>query len=220
MTDEALVDERLEGIDVGVGDFLGRLQRAPPAKTANLANSSSLGVAQQVVAPLDRSAERLLAWVGVAATLQQVESPRQALQDLRRRQDPRPGSGQLDGEGQVVEAAAQLSMVSSPAVRTVPQKSSTASGSASGGTGYSTSPATRSSSRLVVIKRRLGHDSSRDGQLRRGFDDLLEVVDEEQHLALADVLGETILGTDRLADGRVTSAGSRSARAAPRRRRP
>ena len=38
------------------------------------------------------------------------------------------------------------------------------------------------------------------GELGRRLDHLLQVVEEEQHLALADVLGEAVLGAERLGD--------------------
>ncbi len=52
-------------------------------------------------------------------------------------------------------------MVSSAVTPARAQKRSTASVSASGGTGYSTSPRTRSTSRLVASTRRRGHASTR-----------------------------------------------------------
>ena len=47
--------------------------------------------------------------------------------------------------------------------------------------------------------------------LGRRVDHLLEVVEQEQQLPLADVLGEAVLGAEVCAIVSVTSAGSRSA---------
>ena len=58
---------------------------------------------------------------------------------------------------------------------------------------------------------RLGQASTSAGELGRGLDHLLQVVEEEQHLALADVLGETVLGPSVCAIVSATSAGSRRA---------
>ena len=58
-------------------------------------------------------------------------------------------------------------------------------------------------------------------ELGRRLDHLLEVVEEEQHLPLADVLGEPVLGAERLRDRLARRARDRAARPArPRRRRP
>ena len=62
----------------------------PPAKTARRAKSCCSRRSEQVVAPLDRRPQRLLARVGVAAALEQVEPPREALEDLRRREHASP----------------------------------------------------------------------------------------------------------------------------------
>ena len=67
-------------------------------------------------------------------------------------------------------------------------------------TAYSTSPLIRSSSRLVTSSFRFGQRSSRSAELRRRFDHLLEVVEQQQQLALADVLGEAVLRPQRLRD--------------------
>jgi hypothetical protein len=50
----------------------------------------------------------LLARVGVAAALEQVESLPSRLEDLRRSEDARAGGGQLERERQLVEPAAEL----------------------------------------------------------------------------------------------------------------
>ena len=47
---------------------------------------------------------------------------------------------------------------------------------------------------------RFGQASSSWRELRRRLDHLLEVVEQEQQLALADVLGEAVLGAERLRD--------------------
>ena len=90
-------------------------------------------------------------------------------------------------------------IVSSGSSRERSQKSSTASGSASGGTGYSTSPLIRSSSRLVTRSFRFGQRSS-SAEIRCRLDHLLEVVEQQQELALADVLREAVLRPERLRD--------------------
>ena len=80
----------------------------PPAKTERARKSALLGLVEQVVRPLDRGAQRLLARIGVAAGLEEVEPLREALEQLLRREDDRARSGELEGQGQVVEARAEL----------------------------------------------------------------------------------------------------------------
>ena len=48
------------------------------------------------------------------------------------------------------------------------------------------------------VEVRTGRRSARE--LRRGLDHLLEVVEQEEHLPLADVLGEPVLRAERLRD--------------------
>ncbi len=60
-------------------------------------------------------------------------------------------------------------------------------------------------------ERQVGTRRSERGELGSGLDHLLEVVEEERALALTDVLGEAVLGTERLQIVSVTRAGSRRA---------
>ena len=62
--------------------------------------------------PLDRRAEGPLARVRVAAAFQQVEPLPQALDELFRREERHPGRRELEREGQVVEARADLGHLS------------------------------------------------------------------------------------------------------------
>jgi hypothetical protein len=71
---EALLDERLQGVEVGVSDFLRRVQRAATGKDGEGPKEALLRLGEEVVAPLDGRPKRLLARIGVAATFQQVEA--------------------------------------------------------------------------------------------------------------------------------------------------
>ena len=190
----------------------------PPAKTERRAKrrcsaGESSSYDHAIVA-------RSVCWRGsqVAAALEQVEARRQPLDDLRRREHARPRSGELDGEWQVVEAAAELGRPSRPArAASGRRRARPPPASASGGTGYSSSPRTRSSSRLVTSRRRLGQASSSVGELGRRLDDLLEVVEEEEQLTLADVGGEPVLPRRASAPTvSTTSRGSRIGASGPR----
>ena len=50
----------------------------------------------------------------------------------------------------------------------------------------------------MTSRRRFGHASTRAASSGAALDHLLEVVEDEQHLALADVVGEAVLGAERL----------------------
>src|SRR5437764_11409161 len=106
--DEALVDERLENVEVGGAHLLGCLECAATLEDRQTSEQLLFLLAEQVVRPLDRCAQRLLPRVLVAAALQQVETLRQPFEDLRWREHARPGGRQLDGQWHVVEPAAEL----------------------------------------------------------------------------------------------------------------
>jgi hypothetical protein len=74
---EALVHQRLQLVDVGLADALGRLERPPPLKTASRGEQALLVGIEQVVGPLDRRSQRLLPELGIAPALEQVQSLRE-----------------------------------------------------------------------------------------------------------------------------------------------
>ena len=78
---QALLDEGLQRVEVGVADLLGGLQSAAAGEDGEAREEPALGGREQVVRPLDRRPERLLAGIGVAAPAEQVEALREALQD-------------------------------------------------------------------------------------------------------------------------------------------
>ena len=105
---EALLDERLQGVELRACDFLGGLQRAAAGEDGEPPEEMPLHFREELVAPLDRRPQRLLAGVGVAAALQQVETLRQPLEDLEWRERLRSRRSELDGQREVVEAGAEL----------------------------------------------------------------------------------------------------------------
>ena len=106
MAQQALVDEGLEGVQIGIGDFLRGLQRAATGEDGQTGEQLLLLVREELVAPLDRRPQRLLARIGVPASLEQFAALREPLQDLFGGEGARPGCGQFDRQRQVVEAAA------------------------------------------------------------------------------------------------------------------
>src|SRR3989442_1769505 len=81
------------------GDLLQTIERGPDVR---------LLLREKVIAPGDRRPERLLARIGVATPLQEVETLGDAFEDLRRRERSCAGGGELDCEGEVVEARTKL----------------------------------------------------------------------------------------------------------------
>src|SRR6266496_417217 len=67
--DEALVDEGLEGVDVGIAYLLGGLDSAAAAENGEPGKQPLLVAVEQVVRPLDRRPERLLACIDAPAAL-------------------------------------------------------------------------------------------------------------------------------------------------------
>ena len=61
VAEQALVDERLEGVEVGVADLLGRLEGAAPREDGQLREQLLLPFVEEVVRPFDRRAQGALA---------------------------------------------------------------------------------------------------------------------------------------------------------------
>src|SRR5262249_22536542 len=80
--EHALVDQRSEGIEVGIYDALRRFERAAAAEDPESSEEPLFADAEQVVAPVDRGAEGLLTRIGVTTALQQIEICREPPQEL------------------------------------------------------------------------------------------------------------------------------------------
>ena len=70
---EALLDERLQRVEVGVCHLLGGFECAAASEDGEAGEELLLLAGEELVAPLDRGSQRLLAGIGVAAALEQVE---------------------------------------------------------------------------------------------------------------------------------------------------
>ena len=169
VAEEALVDERLERVEVGVGHLLPppracsrRRRRRGRAKSALLvrrrAARSSSRSSRAACAGARAGRARRRSGAGAAARAARAAARGESAFDAR--------GGELDRERQVVEPAADLAIDSSSArspgdrARARARKRPTPSSGASGGTTYSCSPATRSGSRLVTSRSRSGHAAS------------------------------------------------------------
>ena len=95
MTQEALVDERLERVEVGVADFLGRVEDAAAGEDSEAGEELPLVVGEQVMRPFNRRAQGLLARVGAAAALEQIEPLGEPFEHLPGREDSGAGGREL-----------------------------------------------------------------------------------------------------------------------------
>ena len=106
--EQALVDQRLERVDVRFADLLGRLERAAAAEDRQAFEQEPLLLAEEVVAPFDRRAQRLLAGIDPAAGLEQVEPFGETVEQLLGGKHGDAGGRELEGEREVVELRAKL----------------------------------------------------------------------------------------------------------------
>ena len=153
------------------------------------------------MAPLDGGPEGLLAGLGVPAPLEQVQARGQALEDLGGTEHAGSRGGQLDGQGQVVQSAAELG---------------------DGFIGVQAGPGAEQLHCLGVCQGRdgvlhlapdpqqlpAGHQETevggglqQDRQVGGRGDDLLQVVQHQEHLPLTDVFGQATLGPKGLPYG-------------------
>ena len=79
-TQQALLHECLERVKIGAGDLLGSGERAASDEDGQAREEPLLVLAEQVVRPRDRRAQRLLPDFGVAAAAQEVEAFREPLE--------------------------------------------------------------------------------------------------------------------------------------------
>src|SRR5690242_11072601 len=105
---QALVDKRLQRVDVGLAYLLRRLERAAAVEHGQALEQVPFLFAEEVVAPCDGCAQGLLSGVYPAACLEQVEPPRQSVEELLRGEHGDAGGGELERERQIVEPGAQL----------------------------------------------------------------------------------------------------------------
>ncbi len=109
MADEALVDERLQRVEVRAGDLLRRLERPPPGEDAERAKRALLGRGEQVIAPLDRGPQRALPLGSISRAAGQKRQAAVEAGDQRiwiERLQPR--GCELDRKRQPVEPPADL----------------------------------------------------------------------------------------------------------------
>ena len=166
-------------------DLFGRFERAAAREDGEAGEELLLLGCEQVVAPLDGRAERLLAGVESRPPLSRSRRSERRSRIWRGESAfaLAAASSTASGSESRRTQSSAISSLGSSCARS--QKRETASGSASGGTGYSTSPEMRRSSRLVTRSVRLGQACEKGRERGRCLDHLLEVVEQEEQLALA-----------------------------------
>ena len=196
---EALVDERMQAVEIRAGDLLRGFERAAACEHRQRAEeallfrrrvgrSSNRSSPAACAAAPARRARRRSAAASSARAVRGSGPARAPL--LAPPPAPAPGAG-----SRAVGRSQQRAVVLEPgrAARAREKKKPTASSSTNGGTGYSCSPARRSGSRLVTSNASLGQDASSSPSAGAASTNLLEVVQHKQHLPVGDVRGEIAL---------------------------
>ena len=150
--------------------------------------------------PVDRCPQRLLARIRIATALEHVKPLRDSLEDLPGRQDAHPCGSKLDGERQIVERPAELAgdLVWLRFRTGIEEFDALAIREGQDWVMNFAPHAQEFAARDEEME--VGAALDERGEFRRRFDDLLDVVEQEQQLALADVLGETVFCAERVRD--------------------
>ncbi len=217
--DERLVDEAgqhvgdVRRLDVAPGaDRLGRVERAAAGEHGQTIEHALLVLEEQVVAPLDHGAERLLARQrGADAAGQQPEPVVEPRGELSDGDGPGAGGGQLDREREAVEPGADLGddrrHVGAPSRAptdrggSVDEQGGRVVGRTAAGTGQSASPGTPSAL-AARGQRPAGSGRPAAAPRPRGAASPItcsQLSRTSERVALADVLRHAARGLSRLA---------------------
>ena len=218
---ERLLDQPGEQIDdpppgdrTAGADLLGRLEREPSGEDREPTEEHALLAREQVMAPVDRGPQRLLAGQRrAAAGAEHVEAVAQARGDLLERQRGRAGRGELDGQRHAVQTPADLLHGAGGAVRGIEARPRRGGALAEqplglGQRGHPPGDLVGAAQRLAAR----GQDAHAGpgaqnllGQAGARVDQVLAVVENEQRLARGQMRHERLQGRarcgDRHADG-------------------
>ena len=106
--EEALVEERLECVEVRLADFFTGLEGAPCSEDREPCEECPLGLVEQVVRPRDGRPQRRVSLVGVSRPSEEVEPLPETLEERLRREQLRPGGSELERKRQTIEPFAEL----------------------------------------------------------------------------------------------------------------
>ena len=202
--EQRAVDERAEQVEdlVGVHAVAGahrldRVERRAGGEHGEPPGEPPLGLAQEVPAPVDDRAQRpLTARRGAAAPGEQAEAVVQAVGELLERHRPQPGGGELDRQRQAVDPPAHVRDDRRRRLveREVGRRRRGALGEQQhgrlllqrpdGGERLAADGERLAARRQDPQPRAAGEQAI--GELRRGHDDVLAVVEHEQRVARAE----------------------------------
>ena len=155
---------------------------------------------QEIVRPGDRRPDRLLTRIEIAAAAQEVQASAEPFEDLRRLEDRGTRSGELNRQGQVVQPGAEVGDRFAPL--DAGPGTEQGYGIVGGERGYgvlnlASDPKQLPAGHEQRQVRACGYEPRQVGS--RG-DDLFEVVQDEQDVALSDVIGNGLVGAHRPGD--------------------
>ena len=203
---QALLDERLEDVELGVAYGLRRVERKAAGEHRQPPEELLLVRLEQLVAPLDRRAQRALARRGVARGAgEERQAPVEPGEQLLRIEQREARRRELDRERKPVEPAADLADCRRRAERGGDR--ARALDEEDLGVGVPkrlnrVAPLRLDVQRLAARDEhlRVGRAADQRGHRRRGLDDLLEVVEEHEQALIRDVLDQAVVGADRRPD--------------------
>ena len=142
--------------------------------------------------PLDRRAKRVLARIRIAAAFQEIEALGESVQDLRRGEHSGASSGELDGEREIVEAATELGgrLVRIEPAPLTEKRYSLRLGEGRHGVVDFSAHAEQLAAGHEQVEVRADLDKRRE--VGCDSDYLLQVVEQEQQLPLADVVDKAV----------------------------
>ena len=202
LDDERGVDERLELVERPLPrDRLGVGERAPAREDGEAPERLLRGLVEERVAPVDRRAERLLALRAVArARGEELERVVEAVAQSFRSEQADARSGELEREWESVEAPADLRdrfgviLTTEARARRLgagrEERDGIGCGQRLDGIEALSGDAERNATRDEKLEPRAAGDQR--GHVGRGVDDLLEVVEDEEHAPIADERGDAV----------------------------
>ncbi len=195
-------------------DLLGGGQRAASGEDGEAAQHGAFGGVQQVPGPVDDGAQGLLAGQrGAAAVAEEAEAVVETVGDLARGEHPQPGGGQFDGERQPVQPAADLGAGGGGRLVRVDTETGAGGGTAFGEQAQCHGVRQGFDGAHELARHAEGFAAGgQDGQPGAageevvgegggGPDDVLAVVQQDQHPARGAVLGEPYEGVGGRAVG-------------------
>ena len=206
--DEALVDQRGEGIQVDLADRLRRFERPTTGEHAQAREAAPLGFIEQLIAPADRLAQRLVPRGNVACTPREhTQAVVEPLKDPTDREHVDPGRRELEREREPVKPFADRGHLA-VRVEIGPNRLRSL------GEQADRVPFRKSGHRVLALGGDVQRLSARDehsqvrtggdefGDVDGGVDNLLEVVERDQHAGVADRCGRLGRRSECLRDRR------------------